>query len=111
MSSEKFELLKELLLAHKMSPQDTVIELRQLLKKVLDDNNHLIDQKWQIDIELAKDHGEDSQQLLERQIKIENEIKQKDYNSKITQIKDEIYRLEMELYGHSDIGSKSPYKL
>jgi len=87
--------------------------LRELARGYRDANNALVTQLWDIDYQLMTlTSDKDAKKILcETKEKITAEIEEKKFDRLFQASLDKIKALEIELYGHSDIGSSSPYVL
>lgn len=111
MASSKFELLSALSgKKTDQSPQEIIEYLKKLVRQYRDENNHLVERKWDIDSELTTSSPAiNNYQLLQEQALIDQKILAADYPKKIKSLLTVIHDMEVELHGNSMVGNNSPY--
>jgi hypothetical protein len=94
------------------SPQEEIKQLKALAHQYIADNNKLVAKIWDIDYMLLKNNTMNKiNSLNEEKNKINEKIKSENYEEKIKNTLNRIKDIEIEIFGHSDIGSNSPYQL
>lgn len=113
MTNDKFDLLKRNYPEGVNDlPHERVRELRALARSYRDANNELVKKIWDAEQKLVLPNSEtDKASLMKIIEKSSKQLEEKGYIEKIHHLLEEIRALEIELYGHSDIGGNSPYKL
>lgn len=112
MSENEFNLLKHLQKSNRPLKIKEIEEQRLLANKLLKLNNDLVQKLWNINLELGKVKPIDEIKALElRKTELEQQLKTEDYSNKIDELTKVIHDLEIEVYGATDVGNSSPYKL
>ncbi|WP_058533281.1 hypothetical protein [Legionella saoudiensis] len=94
-------------------PEEQVTVLRSKLKALIEENNNITKQIWDIDFQLNNAELSETQraELMALSEELNKQISKGDYAHRIDEFKQQIIDLEMELYGHSDLDSNSPYSI
>lgn len=94
------------------SPEEYISALRTLAKKYIAANNDLVNQVWDKDLSLTNSTDIKQREILRNSInQLTQQIAKENYLEIIDFLLKEIRKLEISLYGSSDVGNSSPYKL
>ncbi len=89
-----------------------ILQLRAEARNYRDENNQLVAKLWDINLKLEQIKDEkEKEMLIKAKSDLTSQIKNNDYDHKFTQLLEEIKTLELNLYGHSDVGGNSPFVL
>lgn len=93
-------------------PREQIEKMRAEARSCIEANNTIVDQIWDIDFQLQQPMAEQKKQDLQsKRDRMLHKRATEDYENKINSLLEKIKNLEINLYGHSEIGSKSPYQL
>jgi hypothetical protein len=87
-----------------------IIEMRKQARQYIEENKKLVSRLWEIDLKLETPSLVDKAALIEEKADLSRQLRETNYPKKIDDLLEEIKALELEVDGHSDIGS-SPYRL
>lgn len=111
MAENEFTLLKHLQKSKDKTSKEEIDKLRSLARQLLKTNNELTKEIWGINLQLSNETDPaERKSLLEKKTDFENQFYKKDYPTQIAELRKEIHRQEVELFGSSDVDNK-PYKL
>ncbi|HRD71354.1 MAG TPA: hypothetical protein PK657_14570 [Legionella sp.] len=92
-----------------ISPEIQAInDLKKLARTYIESHNELVKKKWQLEIALTNNFSPDKER--EKQL-IDQAIYDSNYENKINELLNELKKLEIKLYGKSDICGTKPYKI
>ena len=84
-------------------------KLRDVACQYRDKNNALVNQIWALEMRLGNPQpGDDSDALMKEKAELSAQIAVEAYAEKVQDLIQEIKRLEIALYGHSEVDSDSP---
>ncbi len=92
---------------------DYIAQLRAEARVARDANNVLMQQIWDINHQLldANLKSDVKDNLLQQKRAVERELQEKQYSETFDKLLVDIEKLEIELYGQSDLSSHSPFQL
>lgn len=112
MSREKFTLLDRKYPENEASSTSDarVLAMKKEARELRDINNALVRKIWDLDAELSTPDlsPEKKELLLESKNKIISDIASNNYLDKVNKLLSEIEKLEITLYGSSEVNSDSP---
>lgn len=115
MTREKFSLLEKRHPKDAKSDTDAahILKLRQQARELSAENNKLVHQLWDVEQQLTKKNLSATQrtELIELKSGIDEKIAQEHYIERINKLLEQIEKLEIRLYGHSEVNKNSPYDL
>lgn len=82
--------------------------LREQASLLLKENNTIVDELWDIEQQLIQTTESAKSKLLQEKNELTTKLNQENYIKRIDDLKKQIYKLEIELFGKSNILKNSP---